>query len=209
MGGFDMNVSDNNGRTGFHDACIYGNLDVVQFLVQQGFDMNISDDNGDTGFHLACGYGNINVVQFFVQQGFDINISDYIGSTGFHYACHNGNLDVVQFLVQQGFDGINELDGNGETRLEILIKERSRLSDDERYIPCILLLIEAGAEMNEKYVFEELTSAIQNRIVEITFMKEIIFENEKWTRRIAQAITDYAMDSFTNTSLQNLSQFLD
>jgi len=38
-------------------------------------------------------------------------------------------------------------------------------------------------------------------------MKELIFE--KWTGRIAQAITDFTIDPYTNTSLQNLSQFLD
>ena len=87
----------------------------------------------------------------------------------------------------------------------MLMNQRYDLSHDELFIPCILLLIEAGAELDEIYVFEKLISAIQNRIIEITFMKEIIFE--KWTGRIAQAITDYTMDSFTNTSLQNLSKF--
>ena len=205
--GFDMNIGDNIGRTGFHFACIGGNLNVVEFLVHQGFDMNVADNCGNTGFHLACINGNLDAVQFLVQQGFDMNVGDDHGTTGFHYACFCGRLNVVQFLVQQGFDGINELDVNGETRLEILIKERFHLSEDELFMPCILLLIEAGAELDESYVFEELISAIQNRIIEITFMKEIIFE--KWTGRIAQAITDYTMHSFTNTSLQNLSQFLD
>ena len=37
-------------------ACRYGNLDVVQFLLQQGFDMNIWDH-----------------VQFLLQQGFHMN----------------------------------------------------------------------------------------------------------------------------------------
>merc|ERR1712034_76923 len=205
--GFDWNRTDNLGRTGFHKACRYGNLNVVQFLVRQGFDMNIRNNNGSTGFHFACFNGKLNVVQFLVQQGFDINVRNNDGNTGFHYACFCGRLNVVQFLLQQGFDGINERDGNGVTRLEVLIKERYHLSNNELLMPCILLLIEAGAELRESYVFEELPSAIQNRIIEITFMKEIIFE--KWTGRIAQAITDFTMHSFTNTSLQNLSQFLD
>jgi len=81
------------------------------------------------------------------------------------------------------------------------------LSNNELFTPCILLLIESGAQLDENDVFEELTSAKQNRIFEITFTKGKIFE--KWTGRIAQAITDFTMDPFTNTSLQNLSQFLD
>ena len=72
---------------------------------------------------------------------------------------------------------------------------------------CTLFLIEAGATLNENDVFEELISAIQNRIIEITFTEQTIFQ--KWTGRIAQAITDFTMEPYTNTSLQNLSQILD
>jgi len=204
--GFDWNVSDDGGITGFHNACYNRKLNVVQFLVQQGFDMNIVRDNGSTGFHDACLAGNLNMVQFLLQQGFDINLSDNDGGTGFHFACIRGNLNVVQFLLQQGFGGINERVGN-TTGLEMLIEKRYDHFDDELFMPCILLLIEAGAQLDENDVFEELIFAVQNRIIEITFMKEAIFE--KWTGRIAQAITDFTIDPFTNISLQNLSQFLD
>jgi len=74
-------------------------------------------------------------------------------------------------------------------------------------MPCVLLLIEAGAKLSKDEVFEGLISTIQNRILDITFMKQIIFE--KWTERIAQLITNFTMEPSTNTSLQNLSEFLD
>jgi len=202
--GFDINVGDDDGLTGFHDACSEGYLNIVQFLLQQGFDMNVGDNNGTTGFHYAC-QGNLNVVEFLLQQGFDINVDDDNGRTGFHWACFDGNLNIVQFLVQQGFEGINEIDFYGITGLGILIRERDNFCNNELFMPCVLLLIEAGAQY-ENDVFEELISGIQNRIIEITFMKEIIFQ--KWTGRIAQAITDFAMEPFTNTSLQNLLPFL-
>ena len=64
--GFDMNVRDMNGVTGFHLACLCGNLNVVQFLVQQGFDMNVRDNDGTTGFHFAYARTNLSVVQFLV-----------------------------------------------------------------------------------------------------------------------------------------------
>jgi ankyrin repeat protein len=70
-----MYVSDNVGYTGFHYACSMGNLNVVQFLIQQqGFDMNIVDNYGKTGFHCACLNGNSNIIQFLAfQQGFEMN----------------------------------------------------------------------------------------------------------------------------------------
>jgi len=198
--GFDMNVGDNRGWTGFHLACAHG-INVVQFLIQQGFDMNVGDNDGRTGFHFACLRGKLNVVQFLVRQGFDMNVGDNDGRTGFHWACLNGKLNVVQFLVRQEFD-MNVGDNDGRSGLKMLID-----SGNEHVLPCALGLIEAGATLNENDVFEELISAIQNRFIEITFTEQTIFE--KWTGRIAQAITDFTMDPFTNTSLQNLTQFLD
>jgi len=93
------------------------------------------------------------------------------------------------------------------TGLEMLIQKRHICAGNELFMPCILFLIEAGAKFNQIDVFDELISAIQNRIIEITFMKKTIFET--WTGRIAQAITDFTMDSFTRTSLNNLSQIIE
>jgi hypothetical protein len=134
-----------------------------------------------------------------------MNIECAHGATGFHAACFKGQLNVIQFLLQKGFKGIKKHVGFfNKTALEMLIEVRP--ASDEHFMPCLLLLIEAGAELTGKYAFKELIFAIQNRISEITLMKEIIFE--KWTGRIAQVITDYSMGPFTNTSLENLSQFL-
>jgi len=127
-----------------------------------------------------------------------MNVGDNEGRTGFHLTCLNGHLNVVQFLLQNGFEGINELDVSGCTGLDILIHNRHRY-DDGLLMPYILLLIEGGAQLNKNDVFEELIVAIKNRIIEITFMKETIFE--KWTGRIAQAITDFTMEPFTKTSV--------
>ena len=231
--GFDMYVSDGNEMTGFHIACLggklnpfliqqgfnteqentdahhigcpNGNLNVVQFLLKQGFDMNVTSNNGGTGFHMACICGNFNVVQFLLQQGFDMNIGDNEGYTGFHVACLGGNLNIIRFLLQHGFENVNVI--SEETGLDILIENRYDHIDDQLYMSCVLLLIEVGGKLSENVVFEELSSAIQNRIIEITFVKNIIFE--KWTGRIAELIADFTMDPFTDMSLENLSESLD
>jgi len=210
---FDMNVYDDDGLTGFHLACIFGHLNVVKFLVEQKYDMNAGcTEHGYTGFHLACRRGNLNVVEFLLQEGFDMNIVTNFGNTGFFWACFFQNLNVLQFLLQQGFEGINQRSVHPMTRLEMtglemIIQHQCHVSANKHRISCILLLIEAGAQYNVNSNFEEVILAIQNRMIEITLIKETIFET--WTGRIAQAITDFTMESFTATSLQNLSQFLD
>jgi len=183
-----------------------GNLHVVQFLLQQEFDMNIGNNNGLTGFHVACINGNVKVVQFLFEQGFDMNTGDNQGSTGFIWACLAGRLNIIWFLLHHEFKNINEF-SIGMTGLDVLLEERCDYTNDELYMPCVLLLIEAGGEMSEEHVvFEELISAIQNRIIEIAFLKKTI--DKKWTGRIAQLITNFTMEPFTDMSLQNLSKFL-
>merc|ERR1712096_268187 len=200
---------EHNANTRFPVVCLHGNLNVIQFLLQQGFDMNLGANNGFTGFHVACINGNLKVAEFLVQQGFDINTIDNHGCTGFIVASAAGNLNIIWFLLHHGFKNINGFStGSDMTGLDILIDKRfDDFSNDELYIPCILLLIEAGGEVSEEYDdFEKLNSAIQNRIFEITFIKKTI--DKKWTGRIAQLITDFTMEPYTNKSLQNLSQFL-
>jgi len=209
--GFDMNTGNNHGNTGFHSACAYGNLNVVRFLVQRGFDMNLGDNNETRGFHYACRNGNLNVVQFLVQQEFNMNVFDNNGKTGFHDACFHRKLDVIQFHLQHGFEGIDHPDIHGMSGLNLLISKRLYVCDNEHLMACIILLIEAGAKLDKNDIFEELIFAIQNRIIEITFMEKKHFQ--KWTGRIAQAIIDFIMDPITNTtlftSLLNLSKDLD
>jgi ankyrin repeat protein len=71
--GFDMNVGENNGFTGFHGACIGGK--VHPFVIEQGFDVpsslvnDLPEHNVNTRFPLVCLHGNLNVVQFLLQQG--------------------------------------------------------------------------------------------------------------------------------------------
>jgi len=184
--GFDINIRDHVGRTGFHEACDYGELNVVQFLLQEGFDINIRDHEGTTGFHEACGNGSLEVVELLLQEGFDMNVGDNEESTGFYHACRYGRLNVVQFLLEQGFQGIHEIGVGGKTGLEMLFDNYNQRNDhnaldwmydfdEELFIPCVLCLIESGAQVNENYVFEELIYAIKIRIIEIIGVKKTIF----------------------------------
>ena len=63
----DLNSRDNNGRTGFHNACINGNLDVVKLLLDhsktKNIDLNSKANNGNTAFHDACMEDNVDVVK--------------------------------------------------------------------------------------------------------------------------------------------------
>jgi ankyrin repeat protein len=215
--GFDKNMDNAQGGKGYHLACSSGNVNIVHYFIQNGFDINTVDDGGCTGLHYACSNctkGAYKVVQYLVRNGCDMNAVDHVGETAFHNACSNcfdGNLSTIQFLLNAGFDRLNQKNLNGETGLMLMLLNpigiyQSVQAGEEDLLP-IVILLEAGAEFpqNETIPFQ-MKGAVQNRIIEITFIKDKIFE--KFTERIAQVILDFTMQPFRNTSLQNLSNFL-
>jgi hypothetical protein len=72
----------------------------------------------------------------------------------------------------------------------------------------ILTLIEHGAQIpDEQNIPSGLLFAMKNRIIEITFIQDYIFQ--KFNTSIALIITDFTMLPIKNISLQNLMNFLD
>ena len=49
-----------------HVAAEEGNLDVVQYLVEQGLDVNAKDDSGFTVLHFVVMSGNLDFIKWFV-----------------------------------------------------------------------------------------------------------------------------------------------
>ena len=68
---FDLNAKDNHGRTAWHWACINGQTETVQLIVQSskdfGIDLNAKDDDGWTAWHEACRIGKTETAQLIIQ----------------------------------------------------------------------------------------------------------------------------------------------
>ena len=47
------NVTDSEGATLLHEACLRGNLEIVSYLLKNGFDPNQKDAQGQTAVHAA------------------------------------------------------------------------------------------------------------------------------------------------------------
>jgi hypothetical protein len=177
------------GNNGFQIACRNGNLNIVKFFVKN--DDQPKDIN--RGFRNACIKGKFNIVKYLVEQG--ASVSFY--RNALFYACHRQYVDIVQVLVQNGWD-VNLINTQ---KLKVLFEITQHTTP-----LCILILIEAGVNIERKDIPSHVISIIENRILEITFTKNIIFE--KFTERVAQLITEFIMLPITNTSLQNLSQII-
>jgi len=204
-----MTQFDDYGKSPFHSACKFGFLNIIQFFFQQGVDLYFRTNDADenTGFDVACKNGKLEVIQFFLENGFDINTTDQNGNTCLHKACsgYHPDYDVIQYLLKNGFKNINKKNDyeDGTTALDNLLHIPDGI--DSINMRCVFVLIEAGGDCaphNSRYLIHEL----RKRIIEITDMRNAIYE--KWHDSLAREVVHFVMDPFTETSLENLTNFI-
>ena len=123
-----FNVTDDDGRTGFHHACRHGYFQVVKMLVEQshdlGLDLNKAEKNGMTPFHSACYNKHDKIVDFLINSvpKVNINLKDSIGQSGlglyFRKVCEKGDVKNLEKLLklEEKID-FNEPDTHGQTGL--------------------------------------------------------------------------------------------
>ncbi|XP_023388345.1 ankyrin repeat and death domain-containing protein 1A [Pteropus vampyrus] len=67
-----LDHADKLGRTAFHRAAEYGQLDALDFLVGSGCDHSVKDKEGNTALHLAAGRGHLAVLQRLLDIRLDL-----------------------------------------------------------------------------------------------------------------------------------------
>lgn len=61
------------GETQLHTACINGNYDVAQQLIERGHSIHVRDNCGWLPLHEACNHGHLDIVKLLVEKGASIN----------------------------------------------------------------------------------------------------------------------------------------
>lgn len=115
------------GETQLHQACISGNVQQVNRLLDQGHPVNIRDHAGWTPLHEASNHGHHDVVNVLLERGAAINDKggkSCDGITALHDACVNGCLEVVEVLLDHGAQPTLRTDFN-DTALDSLEKWRA------------------------------------------------------------------------------------
>ena len=116
--GVDVNISNSEGDTPLHYACIKGHKEVAMALVDRGADVHARDVVQLTPLHFACINGNMELAMALVDRGADVHARDGAQRTSLHWACIEGHKEVAMALVDRGAD-VDAKDKRNETALEV------------------------------------------------------------------------------------------
>ena len=95
-----------SGKTPLHSAAYYGDLEMVQILLDYGVDVNAQQDYGSTPLDFGLvGNGRLNdprVVRLLLDHGADPNIPSKHGLTPLYRASEKGRIKVIRPLIEYG-----------------------------------------------------------------------------------------------------------
>ncbi|XP_029653072.1 E3 ubiquitin-protein ligase MIB2 isoform X2 [Octopus sinensis] len=100
-------------------ACRLGNIDLINFLIDNGADLNMEDGDSKTASHYAVFAHRCDVVDLMVSKGANINSGDHFGNTPLHCAVEKNCEDVVKVILKTRVKEMNKANNNGGTPLHL------------------------------------------------------------------------------------------
>ena len=109
-----------------HSAAYYGDLQMVQVLLEHKADVNAQKDTGETPLHYLSndlGGGRQipqlhKVSRLLLEHGADVNARSHNFSTPLHIAARNGKVEVVRVLLEHGASvGAEDSEGKSPSHL--------------------------------------------------------------------------------------------
>jgi len=100
-----IDAQDAQGKTALHEACRWGHLDVVTYLIEKGAKPDLVTKEGTTVLHLAALNGHDAVVEYLINnEKVNINAQDKYGDTPLMAASGGGKISTVALLLKLGAD---------------------------------------------------------------------------------------------------------
>ena len=99
----DINWRDLDGFSAMHYACLAGDPDMVNRLLDHKADPNARNDDGNSCLHLAALSGKLNACRVLVEMGqadFD-DVRNNAHFTPFHMAAYGGHTSICKYLGEE------------------------------------------------------------------------------------------------------------
>jgi len=136
-----IDTLNEDGLGPLHLAAQYGNVDIVNKLIENGADINIKDKYGSTALRWAIVGDNKDIALLLIKKGIDFKIKDESGHTALDIAVRKNKYDIAHILINKGAD-IDNRNDKGYTPLHAAILfNHYKIAE---------LLIENGADVNSQ-----------------------------------------------------------
>lgn len=141
----NYNAKTDYGYTPLMLACLIKKRSFVRFLMKHKVNPNVQDRYGRTALHFICRVDAINLAfELFKYQNVDPNIKDCYGATPLLVALFEANsLHMAKLLLKNGAT----LEVGVQRNLPLFL-ECVTLCTTIKDIPKVLLLVQAGADVN-------------------------------------------------------------
>ncbi|CAB3404453.1 unnamed protein product [Caenorhabditis bovis] len=116
----------------FLSACMSGDEEEVDELLEKGADINTCTVDGLTALHQSVIDSKPEMVRFLCEKGADVNAQDNEGWTPLHAAACCGNVAIVRYLCQHGAD-LAIVNSDKELALDLAEDEQCRELLEEEY----------------------------------------------------------------------------
>ena len=94
----NIDTKDEEGITPLHDASSHGNLEAVQFLIDNGADVNARNKYNETPLHYASYHGRLEIARLLVDNEADVNAKDERGNIPLYWASLHCNYKLMELL---------------------------------------------------------------------------------------------------------------
>lgn len=94
---------DQNGVAGLHYAAGYGNVDIVNLLLQNGADPNAQTLGGSTPMMIAARYSRSDIIEILVNTGAQLQLKDRAGNSVFSIAVEYESTNLIDKLLELGY----------------------------------------------------------------------------------------------------------
>jgi ankyrin repeat protein len=151
--GAHVDVRGEEGDTLLHSPALYGDLEMVQILLDYKVDVNAQRDRGWTPLHDASDGDRLTIynvvrssrfpdtIQLLLEHGADINMRALNSSTPLHLAAKNRNVEIVRMLLEHGAN-VGAKDNEGRTPLYEAVENFN--------VELVRMLLEFGANLGAK-----------------------------------------------------------
>lgn len=147
--GFDIDTSDDFGRTCLHAAAAGGNLECLNLLLNTGADFNKKDKFGRTPLHYAAANCNYQCLFALVGSGASVNDLDERGCSPLHYAATSDtDGKCLEYLLRNDANpGIRDKHGYNAVHYAAAYGHRLCLELIARETPLDVLMETSGTDM--------------------------------------------------------------